>query len=70
MSPIHTLRRRGAQGLMWGTRGPFLPAAVIVGYGWVGDVGRWKLMSDRPNVGIVKIVYGFFFHSYVDPIHS
>jgi hypothetical protein len=36
LSPIHTLRRRGAQGLMWGTRGPFLPAAVMVGYGCVG----------------------------------
>jgi hypothetical protein len=34
--PIHTLRRRKAQGLMWGTRGPFLLAAVMVGYGCVG----------------------------------
>jgi hypothetical protein len=27
---------------------------------WV-DVGRWRLTSDQPTVGIVKIVYGFFF---------
>ncbi len=27
---IHLLRWRGAQGLMWGTRGPFLPAAAMV----------------------------------------
>ncbi len=29
-SPIHLTRRRGAQGLMWGARGPFLPAAAMV----------------------------------------
>ncbi len=34
--PIHSTCRRGAQGLMWGARGPFLPAAVMVGYGCVG----------------------------------
>ncbi len=28
--PIPPKRRRGAQGLMWGTRGPFLPAAAMV----------------------------------------
>ncbi len=28
--PIHLTRRCGAQGLMWGTRGPFLPAAAMV----------------------------------------
>jgi hypothetical protein len=36
LSPIHSTCRRGAQGLMWGTRGPFLPAAAMVGYGCVG----------------------------------
>ncbi len=36
LSPIHLMRWRGAQGLMWGTRGPFLPAAAMVGYGCVG----------------------------------
>ncbi len=34
--PIHSTRRRGAQGLMWGTRGPFPPATAMVGYGCVG----------------------------------
>jgi hypothetical protein len=32
LSPIHLTRRRGAQGLMRGARGPFLPAAAMVGY--------------------------------------
>jgi hypothetical protein len=36
LSPIHLTRQRGAQGLMWGTRGPFLLAAAMVGYGCVG----------------------------------
>ncbi len=37
LSPIHSTRRRGAQGLMWGARGPFPPVAVaMVGYGCVG----------------------------------
>ncbi len=34
--PIRSTRRRGTQGLMWGTRGPFLQAAARVGYGCVG----------------------------------
>jgi hypothetical protein len=28
--PIHSTRRRGAQGLMWYARGPFPPAAAMV----------------------------------------
>jgi hypothetical protein len=36
LSPIHSMRWRGAQGLIWGTRGPFLPAAAMVGYVYVG----------------------------------
>jgi hypothetical protein len=28
--PIHSTCQRGAQGLMWGTRGPFPPAAAMV----------------------------------------
>jgi hypothetical protein len=36
LSPINLTRRRGAQGLMWGTRGPFPLAAAMVGYGCVG----------------------------------
>jgi hypothetical protein len=30
LSPIHSRHRRGAQGLMWGAWGPFLPAAAMV----------------------------------------
>jgi hypothetical protein len=36
LSPIHLTRLRGAQGLMWVTRGAFLPAVAMVGYGCVG----------------------------------
>ncbi len=36
LSPIHSTRWHGAQGLMWGVRGPFPPAAAMVGYGCVG----------------------------------
>jgi hypothetical protein len=36
LSPINLMRQRRAQGLMWGTRGPFPPAAAMVGYGCVG----------------------------------
>jgi hypothetical protein len=28
--PIHSMHRRGAQGLMWGARGPFLLALAMV----------------------------------------
>jgi hypothetical protein len=34
--PIHLTHWRRAQGLMWGARGPFPPAAAMVGYGCVG----------------------------------
>jgi hypothetical protein len=36
LSPIHLTCWRGAQGLMWGTRGPFPPVVAMVGYGCVG----------------------------------
>ncbi len=36
LSPIHTMCWRGAQGLLWGTRGLFPLGAVMVGYGCVG----------------------------------
>jgi hypothetical protein len=52
------MRRHGAKGLVWGARGPFLPAAAMVGY---GCDGCWRRTSDRPTVGIVKIVYGSIF---------
>ncbi len=47
--PIHTLRQRGAQGLMWGTWGPFLPVVVMVGYGCVGQC--WLLEAN------VRLIY-------------
>jgi hypothetical protein len=35
------------------------------------NVGHWRLATDQPTIGIVKIVNGsIFFYSYVDPIHS
>jgi hypothetical protein len=34
--PIRSTHLCGAQGLMWGTRGVFLPVAAMVGYGCVG----------------------------------
>jgi hypothetical protein len=36
LSPIHLTCRRGAKGLVWGARAPFLPAAAMVGYGFDG----------------------------------
>jgi hypothetical protein len=36
LSPIHSTRRHGAKGLVWGARGPFLLAAAMVGYGCDG----------------------------------
>jgi hypothetical protein len=71
LSPIHTLHRHGAQGLMWGTRGPFPLAAVMVSYGCVGRC--WALEA---NVRLTicrdskNCPRKYFFHSYVDPIHS
>ncbi len=69
--PIHKMCWRGAQGHMWGTRGPFLPAAVMVGNGCVGLC--WPLEAN------VRLTYcrnsknclrKFFFNSYVYLIHS
>ncbi len=65
LSPIHSTRWRGAKGLVWGSRGPFPPAAAMVGY---GCDGCWRHTSDRPTVGIVEIVYGSIF--FYSPIHS
>jgi hypothetical protein len=36
LSPIHLMRRCGAKGVVWGARGPFAPAAAMVGYGCDG----------------------------------
>jgi hypothetical protein len=37
LSTIHSMFWRRAQGLMWGTRGPFPPVAAMVCYGCVGQ---------------------------------
>ncbi len=44
LSTIHLTHWIGAQGLMWGTRGPFPPAAAMVCYGCVGRC--WPLEAD------------------------
>jgi hypothetical protein len=54
----------GALGGHYRRRRPWLAMVVLV------DVGRWRLTSDQPTVGIVEIVYGRIFYSYVNPIHS
>jgi hypothetical protein len=36
LSPIHSMRWRKAQDLMWGARGPFPPAAAMAGNSYVG----------------------------------
>jgi hypothetical protein len=41
---IHSTHWIGAQGLMWGTRGPFPPVAAMVCYGCVG--GCWPSEAD------------------------
>ncbi len=62
------LERKASCGALGGhsyRRRPWSAMVVLV------DVGRWRLTSDQPTVGIVPIVYGsIFFYSYVDPIHS
>ncbi len=70
LSPIHSTRWRGAQGLMWGSRGPFPPAAAMVSYGCVGWCWLLEAYIRSTYLGIVKIVYGRILYSYVDPIHS
>jgi hypothetical protein len=37
LSPIHSTRWSGAKGLMWGTGGPYPPAAAMFSYGCVGQ---------------------------------
>ncbi len=54
----------GALGGPFCRRRPWSAMVVLV------NVGHWRHMSDWPTVGIVKIVYGSIFYSYVDPIHS
>ena len=71
LSPIHSTRRRGAQGLMWGARGPFPPAAAMAGYGC--DGWCWLLEAYVRSINCRNsrhCLRKYFFFSYVDPIHS
>ncbi len=61
LSPTHSTHWRGVQCLMWGTRGPFLPAAAMVGYGCVGLYWPLEAYIRATYLGIVKIVYGSIF---------
>ncbi len=54
----------GALGSLFCWQRQWLAMVVLV------DVDHWRLTSDQPDVGIVKIVHGSFFYSYVDPINS
>ena len=70
-SPIHLMHWRRAEGLMWGTRGPYLPAAAMVGYGCVGWC--WQLEANVRSTycrNSKTFLWKYFFYSYVDPIHS
>ncbi len=71
LSPFHLTHLRGAQGLMWGTRGPFPLAAAMVGYGCVGLC--WPLDADVRSTycwNSRNCLRKYFFYSYVDPINS
>ncbi len=61
LSPIHSTHRRRAQGLMWGARGPFPPAAAMIGYGCVGWCWPLEAYVRSTYLGIVKIVCGSIF---------
>ncbi len=71
LSPIHSTGWRRGKGLMWGTRGPYLPAAAIVGYGCVGRC--WQLEANLRSTycrNSKNCLRKYFFYSYVDPIYS
>ncbi len=71
LSPIHSTHQHGAQGLIWGTRGPLPPAVAMVGYGCVGWC--WPLeayVSSTYCRNSKNCLQKYFFYSYVDPIHS
>ncbi len=71
LSPIHWTRWRGAQGLMWGTRGPFLLAAAMVGYGCICWCWLLKAYVRLTYYRNSKNCLGkYFFYSYIDTIHS
>ncbi len=47
--PIHSTRRREAQGLMWGARGPFPPVAAMGLMLAVGGVRQINLLKNSIN---------------------
>ncbi len=68
---IHLTRLRGVQGLIWGTRGAFLPAVAMVGYGCVGQC--WLLEADIRSTycrNSRNCLRKYFLYSFVDPIYS
>jgi hypothetical protein len=68
---IHSTHWIGAQGLMWGTRGLFLPAVAMVCFGCVGQC--WPLEADVRSTycrNSNNCLRKYFFCSYVDPISS
>jgi hypothetical protein len=71
LSPIHSTRWRGAKGLVWGARGPFPPAAAMVGYdcdGWCWPLEAYIRSTNCRNSK--KFLLKYFFYSYVNPIQS
>ncbi len=63
--PIHLTHWRGAQGLMWGARGPFLLAAAMVGYGCV--CCYWPLEANLRSTycrNRKNFLRKYFFYSY------
>ncbi len=71
LSPIHSMRWSRAKGLTWGTRGPYLLAAAMVGYGCVGQ--WWQLEANIRSIycgNSKNCLQKFFFNSYADPIYS
>jgi hypothetical protein len=61
LSTIHSTHWIGAQGLMWGTRGPFPPVAAMVCYGCVGCCWPLEANVSSTNCKNSKIAYGSIF---------
>jgi hypothetical protein len=59
LSAIHSMRRRGAQGLMWGARGPFPPAVAMVVAVVTPVVFMLRLLKSAKLV-VCKQTYLFF----------
>ncbi len=61
LSPIHLMRWYGAQGLMWGARGPFPPPAAMFRYGCVDRCWPLEAGVRSDYCRNSKIVYGSIF---------